>query len=249
MTAVGIPDILATNLTVLATGVARDFADKAALQAAGYDLTWYDEDGAALSSQPTWDLTRSETNGDHVFSYEIPLGAFLVRLTVPATDYASVALWTGRGTAYGLDDLGGMIAAAGSVAVTPETTTDTATMYDGDSIDISVSVTEGALTSIGAASLTACDTRRAYIKLNNAEAGAAPTVGYTELTVTITTDSSGNRVLRIVKDAFPAALAVPNGTKSLSATLMLELGEGSKVIIAASVDITILWSSRDGAGT
>jgi hypothetical protein len=247
MTAVGHNDILWTNLSVLATGVARDFADKAAMVTAGYDLIAYDEDGVALASQPTWDMVRSETNGDHQLIYAVPLDPFGLRLTVPATDYASVALWSGIGYAYGPDDIGGAIAAAGAVAVTPTATTDDATMYDGDSIDISVSISETALSSIGAASLAACDTRRANIKLNSAESGAAPTVAYGDLTVAITTDTSGNRVLRITKDAFPIALAVPNSAKSLAATLQVELGESSKLITAASVNLTILWVSKDGA--
>ena len=246
MTAVGINDILVTNLSVLATGVARDFADKTAFQAGGYDFTWYDEDGVALASQPTWDQTRSETNGDHFFYYEVPLGAFSIRLTVPATDYASVALWTGRGTSYGIDDLGGMIASTGSVTLTPTVTSADAEMFDGDSIDVSMSVTEAALTSIGAASLAACDTVRAYIKLDSTNSGAAPTVDYTSLTTAITSDTSGNRVVRVTANAFPAAIAIGDSAKSLSCKVMLELGEGSKLIIASVVNLTVKWVSRNG---
>ena len=249
MTAVGHNDTLWTNLSVLATGVAQDFANKAAMTGAGYALTWYDELGVALVSQPTWDMVRSETNGDHQLNYAVPLGAFAIRLTVPVTDYASIALWNGIGYTYGLDDIGGAIATSGGVTVTPTMTTDTATVYDGDSLDVSVSVTEAALASIGAVSLAACDTRRATLKLDSANSGAAPTVPYTDLTVTITTDISGTRILRIVKDAFPTALAVPNGSTSVACTLQMELGEGTKVITAASVAITVLWGTRDNAGT
>ncbi len=248
MTAVGHNDTLWTNLTVLATGAARDYADKAAMVTAGYALTAYDELGAALGTPVTWDRVRSETNGDHMLNYAVPLDAFGLRLTVPAADFASVALWNGIGYTYGLDDIGGFIATSGSVAITPTITTDTATVYDGDSLDVSVSITEAALASIGAASLTACDTRRATIKLDSANSGAAPTVPYTDLTVTITTDTVGNRVLRIVKDAFPTALAVPNSSTSVACTLQMELGEGTKVITAASVAITVLWGTRDNAG-
>lgn len=249
MTVVGIYDGLVTNLSTIATGAALDYASKAAFLSDGWLLTWMDVDGVDLASQPTWDLVRSDTDGDHQFKAEVPYGWYRSKLTVPAGKYATVTNWIGRGTNYGNDDIGGMIASAGAVTVTPTVTSDTATMFDGDSLDFDVSVTESALASIGAASLAACDTRRAYIKLDSTAAGAAPTVDYTDLTVTILTDTSGDRTLSITKDAFPTALAVPSTTKAVNCTLMLELGEGTKVIMAAEVAITILWSSRDGAGS
>ncbi len=249
MTAVGHNDTLWTNLSVLATGVAQDFANKAAMVSAGYALTWYDDLGVALASQPTWDMVRSETDGDHELSYAVPLGSYAIRMTVPATDYATFALWNGIGYAYGLDDIGGFIATSGSVAITPTTTFDSATIYDGDSFDVTVSITESALLTIGAASLAACDTKLATIKLDSAESGAAPTVPSTDLTVTILTDTSGDRTIRITKDVFPTAIAVMNNTRSTACTLQLSLGEGTKVITAASVAITVLWGTRDNAGT
>lgn len=249
MSVVGINEIFASNLSVFATGAPRDFANKAAFTGAGYNLTWMDEDGVDLVSQPTWDMVRSDTNGDHYFQAEVVLGAYAIRMTVPGTDYASLTIWTGRGTTYGIDDIGGMIATTGAVAVTPTLTQSTASMFDGDSIDVSVSVSETALDSIGAASLAACDTKRAYIKLDSVDSDDAPTVGYADLTVTVTSDVEGTRTLRITKDAFPAVLGVPDATKSLACTLMVELGEGSKLIIAASVSLTILWVSRNGALT
>lgn len=247
MTDVGLTDILATNLTVLATGVALDYANKAAFTGAGFNLTCYDNLGAALSPQPTWDLVRSDTDGDHEFSYSVPYDAFTWKMTVPGTAYSTATQWVGRGTTYGLDDLGGMIAASGSVAIAEFVTISTYTWYDTDSLDVSVSVTEAALASIGAASLTACDTRRAYIKLTSAASGAAPTVDYTAITVTITTDTSGTRILRCVIDAFPAALAVPSGSTSIQAKLMVTLGEGSKLLTVAEVSLTIVWTAKDGA--
>lgn len=249
MTVVGIYEGLITNLSTIATGAALDYASKAAFLSDGWLLTWMDVDGVDLVSQPTWDLVRSDTDGDHQFKAEVPYDWWRAKLTVPAGKYATATNWTGRGTNYGNDDIGGMIASAGTIALSPTATSDTATMYDGDSLKFTVSVTEAALTLIGAASLAACDTRRAYIKLDTTAAGAAPTVDYTDLTVTILTDTSGDRTLSITKDAFPTALAVPSTTKDINCTLMLELGEGTKLIMAASVSITILWSSRDGAGT
>ncbi len=247
MTAVGHNDTLWTNLSVLATGVPQDFANKAAMTGAGYALNWYDDTGTALASQPVWDLERSETNGDHLLSYAVPLGVFAIRMTVPVTDYATIALWNGIGYSYGPDDIGAMIASSGGVTIAPTITSDTHTMYDGDSINVVVSVTDAALVAIGAASLAACDTKRANIKLDSANSGAVPTVPYGDLTVTILTDTPGNYTLRVSKDAFPVALAVQNDNKSVACTLQLELGEGAKLLTVASVAMTILWVSKDGA--
>ena len=246
MTAVGHNDTIWTNLSVLATGVPQDFADKAAMVSAGYALTGYDETGTALGVAVTWDMERSETNGDHLLSYAVPLGAFALRLTVPVADYASVALWNGIGYIYGPDDLGSLIATTGSITLTPTTTSDDAEMFDGDSISVVMRVTEAALTAAGAASLAACDTLRAYIKLDSVDSGAAPTVDYTDLTVTILTDSSGDRTVRVTKDAFPTALAITDAAKSLTCKVQLELGESTKLITAATVGLTIKWVARNG---
>jgi hypothetical protein len=241
MTAVGHNDILWTNLSVLATGVARDFADKAAMVTAGYDLTWYDDAGDALASQPTWTMERSETNGDHMLAYAVPLGAYGIRLTVPGTDYASVALWSGIGYTYGPDDLGSLIATSGGVALTPVTTSDEAEIYDGDSIILDFSVTEAALTYINAASLTACDTLLAQIKLNTNDSDE--TADVTGFTNTVTSDTSGNRVLRAVLAAFPAALAVPDGAKSIACTAQLRATEGTKTAIVSEIALTVKWKA------
>lgn len=247
MVAVGSTDTLWTNLSVLATGVARDYADTAAFLAAGYALTWYDEDGVALASQPTYSLIRSETNGDHLFQYEVPLGAFAVRMTVPATDYASIALWNGRGYSYSIDDLGGMIASTGSVVLSETATSTEYVLYDGDSVLAEgIVIPEAALTAIGAASLAACDSRKAFIKLSTADSNDAPTVPDTDLTVSITTDASNNRVVAVTCDNFPNALGVPDDTTSVSAVLMVVLTEGTKQITAAVVQLTIRWTADTG---
>jgi hypothetical protein len=245
VTVVGINEILVSNLSVLATGIARDYADTAAFLLAGYNLTWYDEDGVAVSPQPTWSLVRSDTNGDHFFQAEVVLGAYAVKMTVPATDYASITLWSGRGTSYGIDDIGSAIAASGGISLSPTAVADTAEMFDGDSIRVLMFVPDEALTRIGAASLAACDDIEAFIKLDSVDSDQPPTVDDAALTKAIITDSSGDRSVLVTLDDFPEALKVVDGTRSTQCTVHLRLTEGAKIIIASEIALTVKWSAPE----
>ena len=63
------------------------------------------------------------------------------------------------------------------------------------------------------------------------------------LTVSIVTDTVGNRVLRAVLDAFPAALKVVDGTQSTGARIDIRATESTKTFIIATCDLTILWKA------
>ena len=243
MTAVGINELLVSNLSVLATGVARDYADTTAFTTAGYNLTWVDENGTSLSPQPTWSLVRSDTTGDHYFKSEVVLGAYSVIMTVPSTDYVSVRVWTGRGTSYGIDDVGSSIAASGGVSLSPLSIGDTADMFDGDSISVLMVVPEAALTALGAASLAACDLIEAFIKLDSVDSDSAPTVANAALTKTIVTDASNDRSVRVTLATFPVALKVIDGTRATACTVQLRLTEGTKMLIVSEVALTVKWSA------
>lgn len=226
-----------------ATGKPETFATKAAMQAAGWDLIWYDEDETALSSQPTWTLqSAGEASGRHHIRYVMPAGVWTCPVVRPTVDhYAAPTEFTGEGTTYDVDSVGSLIATSGGVALTPVTTSGEAEIYDGDSIILDFSVTEAALTYIGAASLTAIDALSAEIKLNTADSSAAATVA--TLTESITSDVSGNRVVRGLLAAFPAALAVPAAAKSLACTAQLRATEGTKTAIVSEIALTIKWKA------
>jgi hypothetical protein len=82
----------------------------------------------------------------------------------------------------------------------------------------------------------------AEIKLNSLDSSVAASVG--TLTETITSDTSGNRVVRVTLDAFPVALAVPAGSQqSVQATLQLKLTNGAKSITANATQITVRWKA------
>jgi len=226
-----------------ATGAPLAYASKAAMTAAGWGLTWYDEDETALSSQPTWTLqSAGESSGRHHIRYIMPTGIWTVPVVKPTVDhYSAPAEFGGEGTAYDIDSVGSLIATSNGVSLTPVTTADEAEFYDGDSIVLDFAVTEAALAYIGAASLAAIDTLLAEIKLNTIDSDQVATVG--GLTESITSDVSGTRTVRAVLDAFPAALAVPDNTKSLACTAHLRATEGTKTAIISEIAVTIKWKA------
>lgn len=89
-------------------GLRQSYASKAAFQAIGWDLTWRDTTGAALSSQPTWTLA-AEGNGIHRVEYTMPASVWWVEITVPTGYRADPSSWSGEGLAYDAESLAGLI--------------------------------------------------------------------------------------------------------------------------------------------
>jgi len=223
-------------------GALVSYASKALMQAAGFDLTWYDADAVALASQPAWTLPVAGADGRHQIKYVIPNGPWTCKVSLPsaANNAAPIEFWA-EGMSYDENSIGSLIATSGGVALTPVTTADEAEIYDGDSIVLNFSVTEAALEYINAASLNACDSLVAEIKLNTIDSDQPATV--VGLTETITSDTAGNRVVQAVLAAFPAALAVPDATKSLACTAQLRLTEGSRTAIASEIALSVKWKA------
>lgn len=242
----GDTDILVRYLEQ-ADGTALNYASKALFQAAGFDLTWKDNTGTALATQPDWDLVGS-SGKRHQFSYVIPDGVWTVETTVPSTHISSPKETKGEGQPYDARSIGSMIAAAGSVSISPTSTSTSATMYDGDSIYIAgVSIPEAALTAIGAISLADCTSRLAFIKRTSQDSNDEPDVDASDgLTATATSDSSGNRVVKIECTAFPVILGVPDDANTLAAVVQVRLVKGSKEIVAAAVALSVLWVAPEG---
>lgn len=96
-------------------GRALSYADKTAFQAAGFDLSWRDTAGAALSSQPTWTIAEEVSNtGWHRVTYVVPAGVSYVRPTVPGWA-ADVPRWGNEGQTYDEDSLAGLYLTAQGV--------------------------------------------------------------------------------------------------------------------------------------
>ena len=95
------------------------FATKAAFQAAGWNLTWYDASGTALAVQPTWTLGAGDVRGRHLVTYTLSDAPWTCRVTTPTVLHASAPIeFTGEGTVYDVDSLGGLMAASSGVVVT-----------------------------------------------------------------------------------------------------------------------------------
>lgn len=226
-----------------ATGAPVSYATKAAMQAAGWDLIWYDEDETALSSQPTWTLqSAGESSGRHHIRYVMPSGPWTCPVVLPTVNHMSApAEFSGEGMTYDTDSVGSLIATSNGVSLTPVTTADEAEIYDGDSIILDFAVTEAALTYIGASSLADITTLLAEIKLNTVDSDQPATVG--SMTESITSDTSGNRVVRAVLESFPAALAVPDASKSLACTAQLRATKTTKTAIVSEIALTVKWKA------
>ncbi len=225
-----------------AAGALVSYATKAAMASAGWALTWYDNTGVALSSQPTWTLPVAGASGRHQIAFVMPSGVWTCKVTLPAAaNVAAPAEFGDEGTAYDIDSVGSSIATSSGVALTAITIGDAVTVYDGDSLVFDFAVSEAALTELGAASLTAVTTKLVQIKLDSSDSSTAAIAA--TFTNSITSDVSGTRTLHAYVDAFPAALAVPAGTKSVSATAHLRLTNGTKTVIASAIAVTVQWKA------
>lgn len=218
------------------------YATKAAFIAAGWGITWFDSNGVALASQPSWSLGAGDARGRHHVTFALADAPWSARVITPTALHISAPTeFSGEGFGYDVDSLGGMIATSTGVTLVPTITTGAAEMFDGDSIDLTFSVPEAALASIGAANLAAVTTLAAEIKLDSKDSSAAGDV--TTLTETITSDILGTRTVRAVLNAFPSVLAVPTANKSVSCTAHLRLTLGAKTIICSAISVTVKWKA------
>lgn len=222
-------------------GTAVAYASKALFTAAGWNLSWQDNTGAALGSQPTWTLSAGDANGRHVVGFTPGLGAATVKITAPAGYRSDPAEFAVEATTYSVDSLYGVILASSGTVITPTTTSGEVDVYDGNSIVIDMSVLEAALSEIGAASLAACDSMSAQIKLTSKESEDAADVA---LSWTILSDVSGTRTVRAYIDAFPAALAILDDAKTLDCRCDLRLTKGTKTVTAAIRNVTVRWKAN-----
>lgn len=229
-----------------ATGAPVSYATKAAMQAALWDLTWYDSSGVALASQPTWTLPVAGALGRHQIRYVIPASVWTCKVTLPSALHISAPTeFPGEGLTYDTNTIGALIATSSGVTLSPSTVSATATIYQGDSLVFDFSISESALTllgvGVGAGALALVDTLLCQIKLNTADSGDVALVAV--FTNTITSDVVGTRTVRAVLNAFPSGLNIPAGAKSLPFTAHLRLTEGSVTFIASVIAGTVLWKA------
>lgn len=225
------------------SGSTVGYATKTAFQAASWNITFHDVNDNLLSPQPSWTMpvAGDSATGRHVIKFPEPDGIYTVKIIRPAAGYSSPMALVGEGTTYDIDNIGATIASFGGSAISPTLRSNTASMFDGDSIDLTFFVYDAALASIGATSLADCSARACEIKLDNKDSSVSPDVA--TLVETILTDTTGNRTLRATLDTFPSAIAVAAGQKSTSATAHLRLTKSTKTIIASEIKLTINWKA------
>ncbi len=223
-------------------GVPLVYANKAAFTGAGWNLSWQDDDGVALASQPTYTLSAGEATGRHVVGFSPPIDAWTVKITKPSTYRSDPWEFSGEATVYSLDDIFGAFVSGSGEAITETTTTGDVDIYDGNSIVIDLSVLEAALTAVGATSLADCTTLLAEIKLLSLNSDDPATVS--ALTESILSDTSGDRVVRAYVNTFPSELAVPDDVQTLAARCDLRITKGALTITAAIRNVTIRWKAN-----
>lgn len=226
-----------------ASGAPVAYASKAAFLLAGWDLEWQDADGVALDDQPTWTLSAGNaTTGRHVVGFQPPAGVWTVEITKPTGYWVDPIEFNGKATTYDEDDLYGAYIAGVGTPITELATTGSVDLYDGNSIEILMSVLEAALTAAGATSLADCDDLTAEIKLTSKDSDDPADVD--TLVCSIVSDVSGNRVVLAALDAFPTELAVPDDQDTLSARCDLRITKGAKIITAAVRGVTVRWKAN-----
>ena len=212
-------------------------------------MTFYDNTGTALSSQPTWDLLVGSvsTQADvYQISFVSPAGEYTAVIDVPGSNQVSPAAVRGFGENTSLDAVYATIVQTSGTQIAPTTTSDSITIYQDDSISADMVITESALAAIGASSLADGVTVEAEMKLDSTNATSAPDV--TGFTTTVISDTSGNRLINVSLDAFPAVFNVSGSAGSnVNGRLDLRLTKGSKTLISSVIDVSVAWAAAAGS--
>lgn len=129
------------------------YADKAAFQAAGWNLIAYDVDGVALTSQPTWAIAVVDSAaGEHRIKWTEPSGAGYFLLTKTNAYYRSDPYgWSFDGASYSIDDVMALLQInQGVPAITSAADGDLGDVVDGDSYrSAALTIPEGKLARFG----------------------------------------------------------------------------------------------------
>jgi hypothetical protein len=219
-------------------GVASSYASKALFEAAGGAIAFYNSTG---SLTVTYTLSAI-SNGIHKIQYALPAGQYWAVLTAPTGEVSNAYGWTDEGFIYDTDYIGSLLT-SGDIDLT--TLTDTTSIYEfeyisGNSIKEIVSISENALTRLGAANLAAC-TITCSCK-DHALKDDDEAADFT-LTTAVVTDSSGDRTVRIYADTFPVGAALPDDVNSKTFIFNVDLVYSGKKYTGASGTLTITKKS------
>ncbi len=229
------------------SGRALSYANKAAFQADGWDVTWRDTDADAISSQPTWTIEPSGTNGRHVIEYTVPSGVALAMPTVPAWAL-DPGTWATEGQAYDEDSMAGLfLTAQGVPGVQSAADGDLGDVVMGDSWHSGVlTVPLGKISPFGYSDLTGM-TLTAGLKQDPTTTVVASSTTPNLYTTII--DASA-RTVSAQWITFPTAMNLGSDADDLSATWMIDLQlkhtVSGRIITPLRYSLRVVWQ-RDQA--
>jgi hypothetical protein len=223
------------------SGANLSYASKAAFQAAGFNLTWYDNTGTALAAQPTWTIA-DQGNGIHMVAYAVPSGFYWVKPTLPTGTVinglvvpytVSPTTWANEGEIYDADAIAGLLLTAQGVPVVNSADDgDLGDVVEGDSFTTdSLEVPLGSLTKFGFSDLTGFTISASLMKTPNG----------TEVAINSAIVSTSARTVKAYWDSFPAALALTSGTQSQEWFLDIQLVNGTKKLTPLRYALNVVW--------
>jgi len=220
------------------SGVAQSYADKAAFQAAGWDLSWQDTAAVALSPQPTWTIA-DQGNGLHLVAYAVPAGITWAEVTIPAGYIASASAWADEGQSYDADSIAGILNLnQGIPAVSSASDGDLGDVVDGDSWNSGVlTVPIGKLTRVGLSDLSTFDTITATLKQDPSN---------TPVEIDADFDDVSARTVHASWDTFPSDMELGDDARALSAIWYLDitLTQNSPLLVITPLryKLTVRWN-------
>ncbi len=214
-------------------GVVQSYADKTAFQAAGWDLTWRDVDGTALTTQPTWTIA-TEGNGAHRVKYTVPSGFWWVEPTVPAGYRMDPYIWPGEGQAYDEDSIAGLLQTAQGIPVVNSAADgDLGDIVNGDSwMPPVITVPIGKISGFGYSTLAGMTISAAF-KNAPADTAVACTAAIVDATA---------RTVRVSFLAFPAGLSPGTElTKQFYLDIQLKHTVSGTIITVGRYAVRVVW--------
>lgn len=223
-------------------GAADSYANKAAFQAAGWDLTFEDATGAAISPVPTWTLA-DEGSGLHRVNLDEPTGRWYAKITIPAGHYTPSVALSGDGDAY---DAGDVIAAVqaglgvGALTTNGVLTGQLDDWIQGDSYaHLDLVVPAWALSKVGASAID-----EGGVSLLAAAKQPFPTklaADTEQIVFTVTVADAGNRLIDLTA-AWDAGYVL-GSAESRDYTVDLSIKKGSLQVTFAQYALRLLWQA------
>jgi len=218
-------------------GLPLSYANKAAFQADGWDISWVDTTGTALTSQPTWTVVNL-SNGRHLIGYTVPSGVGIAKPTVPST-YTDPGTWAVEGQSYDEDSLAAlMLTSQGTPTVQSATDGDLGDVVMGDSWHSgTLTVPAGKISNFGYTTLSGFTISAAFKQ--------DPSQSPITSGITATILSNSGLTCSVSWDTFPTGMNLSSGSSDLSAQWYLDVqlknsGAG-RILTPLRYSLRVVW--------